>query len=226
MGNALRSISLRIRGYDEETEQLSEDLVGVTGKVADLTKTASNNGKGISLFTDETQTQYKDLVDYLGEIYGILDEISAKDKQELLELLFGKNRANAGAALLTNYDQVYNVIETIKGSSGSAEREMSTMMDSINYKANQFKETLVGIAQGLFNQDFMKSMVDSGTRVLTVFEDLTPSISFILEQFAALLEFVTKLADAIGGIPLLIAGIGLKNVGSPKMFGLILICQQ
>ena len=69
MGNALRSISMRVRGYDEETEQLSDDLVGVTGKVADLTKAASNNGRGISLFTDETQTKYKDLVDYLGEYY-------------------------------------------------------------------------------------------------------------------------------------------------------------
>ena len=91
---------------------------------------------------------------------------------------------------------------------------------------NQFKETLVGIAQSLIKQDFLKSMVDSGTRVLTVFEDLTPIITFLLEQIASLLEFVTKLADTIGGIPILIAGIGLKNVGSPKMFGLVLICQQ
>ena len=65
-------------------------------------------------------------------------------------------------------------------------------------------------------------MVDSGTRVLNVFADLSPSISFILEQFATLLEFVTKLADTIGGIPILIAGIGLKNIGSPKTFGLVL----
>lgn len=187
MGNALRSISLRIRGYDEETEQLSEDLVGVTGKVADLTKTASNNGKGISLFTDETQTQYKDLVDYLGEIYGILDEISAKDKQELLELLFGKNRANAGAALLTNFDQVYNVIETIKDSSGSAEREMSTMMESISYKINQFKESLVGLGQTIFEQDALKWLIDRGTDIIEGLDD-------IIERFGVLPTLLGSIA--------------------------------
>ena len=99
MGNALRSVSLRVRGYDEETEQLSEDLVGVTGKVADLTKAASNNGRGISLFTDESQTQYKDLVVYFGEIADVMDEISQKDKQELLELV-----SNSDVTLMENVD--------------------------------------------------------------------------------------------------------------------------
>ena len=94
VGNAIRSIALRIRGYDEETEQLSDDLVDVTGKVADLTKVASNNGHGISLFTDASQTQYKSLVTYLGEISDIWDELDQKSQNALLDKLFGKNRAN------------------------------------------------------------------------------------------------------------------------------------
>lgn len=94
VGNAIRSIALRIRGYDEETEQLSDDLVDVTGKVADLTKVASNGGHGISLFTDASQTEYKSLVTYLGEISDIWDELDQKSQNELLDKLFGKNRAN------------------------------------------------------------------------------------------------------------------------------------
>ena len=198
MGNALRSISMRVRGYDEETEQLSDDLVGVTGKVADLTKAASNNGRGISLFTDGTQTKYKDLVDYLGEVSDVMDEISAKNKQELLELLFGKNRANAGAALLTNYKQVYKVIETINESSGSAEREMNTMSESITFKVNEFKETLTDLGKTIFTQNFLKDIVNTGTSVVDVLD---------------------KIIDKIGIIPTILAGISttmaFKNVGEP-----------
>ena len=198
MGNALRSISMRVRGYDEETEQLSDDLVGVTGKVADLTKAASNNGRGISLFTDETQTKYKDLVDYLGEVSDVMDEISAKNKQELLELLFGKNRANAGAALLTNYKQVYKVIETINESSGSAEREMNTMSESITFKVNEFKETLTDLGKTIFTQNFLKDIVNTGTSVVDVLD---------------------KIINKIGIIPTILAGISItkafKNVGEP-----------
>jgi len=92
--NALRSVSLRVRGYNEETEELDENLTNITGDVIDLTKVASNNYKGISLFTDETQTEYKDLYQYFKEISEIYDEIAAKPRQELLEKLFGKTRAN------------------------------------------------------------------------------------------------------------------------------------
>ena len=37
------------RMYDEETEELSDDLKNISGDIADLTKTASTPG-GISLF--------------------------------------------------------------------------------------------------------------------------------------------------------------------------------
>ena len=93
MGTALRTLSMRIRGYDEETEQLSDDLVNVKGEVADLTKTAKNT-QGISLFTDASQKNYKQMVQYLGEIADEWDQISEKNQTELLQKLFGKNRAN------------------------------------------------------------------------------------------------------------------------------------
>lgn len=47
------------RMYDEETEELSDDLKTITGDIADLTKVASNNYQGISLFTDEDKETYK-----------------------------------------------------------------------------------------------------------------------------------------------------------------------
>ena len=79
--------------YDEETEQLSDDLVNVKGEVADLTKTAKNT-QGISLFTDASQKHYKQMVQYLGEIADEWDQLSEKNQTELLQKLFGKNRAN------------------------------------------------------------------------------------------------------------------------------------
>lgn len=69
-------------------------MVSLKGDVLDLTKAASNDFKGISLFTDETQTEYKDIYDYLKEIAGVIDEIDAKSKQKLIDKLFGKNRSD------------------------------------------------------------------------------------------------------------------------------------
>ena len=214
VGNALKTISMRIRAMDEETGEFDDTLQTISGDIYELT-----HGQ-VSIMQDANT--YKDIYTILDDISKVWDSLTDKEHATLTETLFGKHRANIGSAIISNFEQARKAIETMDNADGGAMAEMEVIMDSISYRANIFKETLVGIAQGSFSQDFFKSIIDSGTRVLNVFDDLSPSISFILEQFATLLEFVTKLADTIGGIPTLMLGIGIKNIGSPKMFGLVL----
>lgn len=225
VGTAYKTLAMRLRGYDEELETYSNDVQVLSGEIANLTKTAKNPS-GVSLFKDEAKTEYKSTLEILRDIREVYDDLDDKTQAQLLEKIAGKRQGQIVAATLDNWDTVEKALVAMENADGSALNEMNTVMESISYRVNTLKETLVGIAQGSFSQKFMMSIVDSGIRVLNVFDDLSPSISFILEKFASLLELVTKLADTIGGIPLLIAGIGLKNVGSPKMFGLVLICQQ
>ena len=214
VGNALKTISVRIRAMDEETGEFDDTLQTISGDIYELT-----HGQ-VSIMQDANT--YKDIYTILDDISKVWDSLTDKEHATLTETLFGKHRANIGSAIISNFEQARKAIETMENADGGAMAEMEVIMNSISYKTNIFKETLVGIAQSSFNQDFLKSMVDSGTRVLNVFDDLSPSLSFILEQFATLLELVTKIADFAGGIPLLIGGIGLKNIGSPKTFGLVL----
>lgn len=82
---------MRIRGYDEETETFSNDVEILSGKLADLTKTASTPG-GISLFTDETKSTYKSTYELMEDIAGIYDELTDKQQASVLELLAGKRQ--------------------------------------------------------------------------------------------------------------------------------------
>lgn len=88
-GTAFRTISMRIRGYDEETEEYIGNVEELTGKIADLTKTAKTPG-GISLFTDETKTTYKSTYEILREISSIYHDLTDKQQAALLETLAGK----------------------------------------------------------------------------------------------------------------------------------------
>lgn len=169
---------MRIRGYDEETEQLSEDLVNISGDVVDLTKTASKPG-GISLFTDETQTQYKDIGTYLHEISDIYDELSEKQQQKLLEKLFGKNRASVGAAILSNMDAYDKAMNNMEHSAGNAEAEMAVATESISFHLNALKETWVGIAQSLFDRGTINGFVDALTA-------LSSGIKVVVDNFGLL----------------------------------------
>ena len=164
---------MRIRGYDEETEQLSDDLVSLKGEVLDLTKVASNDFQGISLFTDETQSEYKSPYEYLREISKIYDEIAAKPRQELLEKLFGKNRASVGAAILQNFSAAEKAMDNMANSAGNAEKEMDVITKSIEYKLNALKETITGIAQNLFKREDIGFVVDGLTSVLNIIDKIT-----------------------------------------------------
>lgn len=184
-GTAIRSMALRIRGFDEETEQLSEDLVGVTGKIADLTKTASKP-EGISIFTDASQQHYKDFVDYFRELSGIWDELSEKNRQGLLNELFGKRGAQAGAAIIQNFDAVEESLRKMADSAGNADAEMDIITNSLTYKLNALKETGTGIFQNLFQREDMGVLIDGVTSVLEVLDAITEKIGLFGTAMAGL----------------------------------------
>lgn len=205
VGNALKTISMRIRGMNEETEELDGTLQTISGDVYELT-----HGQ-VSIMQDADT--YKDIYTILDEISQIWDSLTDKEQATLTEKLFGKQRGNIGSAIISNFEQARKAVDTMANSEGGAMREMEVIMDSVSYKANEVKETLVGIAQDTITQDFLKSVLESVTRILNTLSDSSSPIKFILTQIANLLELVTKLTDKIGLLPTILGGLTLKNVG-------------
>lgn len=80
-GQVMKTVSMRIRGYDEETEAYTNDVEELSGKIADLTKTASTPG-GISLFKDADKTTFKSTREILGDISKIYDQLTDKQQAE------------------------------------------------------------------------------------------------------------------------------------------------
>lgn len=176
VGNGLKTLSMRIRGYDEETEEYSADVSELTGTIADLTKVASNNNRGISLFEADDPETYRSTYDILSDIADIWDELTDKNRANLLEALFGKRQAQIGAAILSNFDQARSAIVKMEESAGSAGREMDKITQSLDYKLNALKETWVGVAQNLFQTDDMKLVVDALNLVSNGIDQLTEKL--------------------------------------------------
>lgn len=166
---------MRIRGYDEETEEYIGGIEELSGTIADLTKTASTPG-GISLFTDETKTEYKSTKQLLLDIGEIYQDLTDKQQAGLLEALAGKRQGQIVAAILNNLDTVTESINKMETDTDSASRELETALDSIEVKWGQLKETGVGVAQNLFKRDDMKTVVDGLTSVMNVIDKLTSKL--------------------------------------------------
>lgn len=92
-GTALRSIALRIRSFDESTEEYSDDLANITGELADLTKTAQH-AQGVSVLKPGTNGEFKSLTEYFKEISSIWDEMTEKQQNDYLMKAFGRTQAD------------------------------------------------------------------------------------------------------------------------------------
>ena len=226
VGTAFKTISMRIRGYDEETETYSNDVEVLNGKIADLTKTASTPG-GISLFTDETKTEYKSTYQLLEEISKIYDQLTDKDQAQLLEALAGKRQGQIVAATIKNFSAAQKAMDNMANSAGDADKEMGVIQQSLEYKVNAMKESGVGIAQNLFNKDDMKAVVDVVTSVLSIIDALTEKlglfgtigagvgITALVKNFSTLKEVmsqtVTDSINTISNISKVITSEGLLD---------------
>lgn len=177
-GTAFRTVSMRIRGYDEETEELSDDLKNISGDIADLTKTAEHP-IGISLFTDETKTEYKSTYEILKEIAGIWNELTDKQQAGLLEKLAGKRGGQVLAGVLNNFGEVEKAMQTMSEAEGSADREMGIITDSIDFKLNRLKETWVGTLQGLIDRGDIGKIIDFLTTVSELLGQIIDTIGLV-----------------------------------------------
>ena len=67
-------------------------------------------------------------------------------------------------------------MDLMANSAGNADREMSVIMDSLDYKLNRLSETSTSVAQNLFKRDDMKTVVDGLTSVMNAIDKLTSKL--------------------------------------------------
>lgn len=175
VGNALKTVSMRIRGYDEETEEYVGGIEELEGDIADLTKSVEHP-LGVSLFRDDAKTEFKSTAELLRDISAVYDELTDKQQANLLEKLAGKRQGQIVAAILNNFDAVDNSLATMADSAGSAMNEMETVEQTLEFKLNALTQTAVGVFQNLFQTDEMGTVIDILTNLLEIFDFLTEKL--------------------------------------------------
>lgn len=170
----------------EETDGVIESVSKLQAKVKGLS--------GVDILTDTGA--YKDTYTIIKEIGQVWEQMNDINRAALLELLAGKNRSNAMAALLTNMEDLEGAYEDAMAAQGSAEAENEKYMNSIQGRIDQFNNAL---------QTMWSSELDSGF------------VKFIVSAGTALVKFI----DTIGLLPSILTMIGAIKLGKiflPKMW--------
>lgn len=90
-----------------------------------------------------------------------------------------KRQGQTVAAILNNFSAVEKSLQTMQNSAGSADKEMSIIEQSLDYKINKLKETLTGLFQNLFPREQIGFVVDSLTEILNVIVAITSSLGLL-----------------------------------------------
>lgn len=170
VGSALRTISLRIRGTSVKVlEEMGEETDGVIESVSKL-QAKVKGLSGVDILTDTGA--YKDTYTIIKEIGQVWDKMNDINRAALLELLAGKNRSNAMAALLTNMEDLEGAYEDAMAAQGSAEAENEKYMNSIQGRIDQFTNSLQTMWSNAISSDFVKFIISASTGIVKLVDSL------------------------------------------------------
>lgn len=199
MGNAIKVLSMRLRGMKGKLEQLGEESGGIES-ISKIQTQILNLTKGkVNIF--DNVGNFRDTYDIINDIAKVWKEISQTDQAALLEIVAGKQRGNQIAALIQSFQsgQAQKAYADAVNAEGSAMQEQERWLESIEAKTQQFEASWQSLSTTFLDSDIVKGFVDFGTGAVNILESI--------------IDKVGALNAVIGGAGLF---AGIKGIGSVK----------
>lgn len=194
VGTTLKTVAMYLRSTKADVEAAGESTEGMaetTSKLRDSLKALSHGQ--VDIFDNATK-QYKSTTDIIIEMGKAWDKMSDKEQAAALELMGGKRNANAVSALITNYQEIEKVIETVSNASGSAEAENAKYLDSIRGLLTELDSTFQAFSTHVFDSDVPKFFISTATAIVKA-ADAMVKFTGAFPMGAGILSFVTQLGE-------------------------------
>ena len=165
VGNAFKTMSMRIRGAKTELEEAGESTEGMAESTASLrAELLALSGVDIMLDENTFKSTYQ-IMDELSQKWSSLSDIA---QATITELVAGKHQGNVMSSLMANFDIARDALNTSLNSSGSAMAEHAKWSESLEARLNKLKAAWQSLSQTFMNSDFLKVSIS----VLTKFIDI------------------------------------------------------
>ena len=173
VGTAFKTLSMRIRGAKTDLEEAGLDADGMANSISEL-RSEIKALSGVDIMLDDKT--FKSTYQIIKELSEVWKELSDVSQANVIELIAGKRQGNIMASLMNNFNIAEKVLNTSINSSGSAMKEHSKWMDSLEAKTQQFKASFQELSTVVLDSDFLKGLVDSGTAFLTVLTKIVDTL--------------------------------------------------
>lgn len=167
---ALRALILNIEG--EIGTVIDEDMTITQESVESMADALKKYGNEAVKAAQKTGK----LVDPMEAIKSLAEAYKSGDLTDqglfdILSSLGGKLRTNQLTAIVKNFDMFSEMLDKIKDSAGSAERELDVMLDTWNAKTNILKNTWTEFVSNIIKTDAVKGGIDALTNIISGLND-------------------------------------------------------
>lgn len=176
VGQAFKTISMRIRGAKTEMEEAGLETDGMAESTAKL-RSEIMALSGVDIMLDSTT--FKSTYQIMEELATKWQDLTDIQQASITELIAGKRQGNIVSSLMMNFDIAQSALQTSLDSSGSAMEEHGKYMDSIEAKLSQLKSAWQGFAQTFMNSDLLKGGIDVLKTIIDFLEKLIDNFGLL-----------------------------------------------
>lgn len=174
VGQALKTISMRLRGVSEDGEDLSNLVPTLEKKFGAL---------GLSLKKDDST--FKSTYEIFRDLSTVWDDLSDFQQADILESVAGKLQGNIAASLISNFKDAQDSLNTALNSTGSAARENEKYIESIAGRMNIFKNAISEFWTKSIDSAVIKGVINLLTDLVKTFGNLGNVLVFTTALFIA-----------------------------------------
>ncbi|WP_255305636.1 phage tail tape measure protein [Paenibacillus sp. Mc5Re-14] len=195
VGNALKTVAMRLRGVSEEGEAVEELGSSLQITFDRINKEFGLMGdKALKVMEDDGKT-FKSTYKIFEQVEGVWNRLTDLERADLTEKMGGKQQGNVVAAIIQNWDDADKAAKTASNSAGSAAKEFDTYMDGFEYKIGQLKNAL---------EHFWTTVIDDD------------AVKLFIDALTAIIDAMTKLVEITGALPLVSVIGGLLGLLGSK----------
>lgn len=159
---AMKTVSMNLRGLTEDGEAVAGLLPKLEGMFNDV---------GLTLKKDNET--FKSTYEIFEELAGIWGQLTDFQRANLLENIAGKRQGVVVASILNNWKDASSALESGLNSAGSAAREMERISDSVEFKMQQLRNSVIGFWQENIDTEAFKAFIDIGNKFMQVLTAIT-----------------------------------------------------
>lgn len=213
MGNSMEEtlgMTVAITEQTRNATKAARSLNTIFARLSQTTDENSDTGKALAAIYDKLDISLTGVDGQLRSSFDILTDLSKqwgnldKNTQNYIALTSaGTNQLNAFLALMNNFSHATDAANTALDSQGSAMRENSAYMESIQAKLSQLQSTFQDFANNVITSDLAKAVLDLANGLLQIANT----------DFGQIVTQIVLLSGLGWGATSLVKALGIFKIG-------------